>query len=68
LFNASVRYGVAHGLGGLVDVLGSPGWSAAAGLLRWAAVAGSSAERTPRRGFRMRNFVGSLRSVFSDLL
>jgi len=68
LFNASARYGVAHGLGGLVDVLGSPGWSAAAGLLRWAAMAGTSADRAPRRGFRMRNFVGSLRSVFSDLL
>jgi cell division protein FtsA len=68
LFNASARYGVAHGLGGLVDVLGSPGWSAAAGLLRWAAMAGTNADRAPRRGFRMRNFVGSLRSVFSDLL
>ncbi|HSM14032.1 MAG TPA: cell division protein FtsA [Thermoanaerobaculia bacterium] len=69
IFNASVRYGVAHGLGGLVDVLGSPGWSAAAGLVRWAAAAESSSTRSTRRGtFRMRSFVGSLRSVFSDLL
>ena len=69
IFNASVRYGVAHGLGGLVDVLGSPGWSTAAGLVRWAAAAESTVTRSARRGnFRMRNFVGSLRSVFSDLL
>ncbi|MBP1641887.1 MAG: ftsA [Acidobacteria bacterium] len=68
VFNSSVRYGVAHGLGGLVDVLGSPGWAAAAGLLRWAAAAEAAPARAPRRGFRMRNFVGSLRSAFSDLL
>jgi cell division protein FtsA len=68
IFNASVRYGVAHGLGGLVDVLASPGWAASAGLLRWAAAAESNPARPARRGFRMKNFVGSLRSVFSDLL
>jgi cell division protein FtsA len=68
VFNSSVRYGVAHGLGGLVDVLGSPGWAAAAGLLRWAAAAETTPTRASRRGFRMRNFVGSLRSAFSDLL
>jgi cell division protein FtsA len=69
LFTSSVRYGVAHGLGGLTDVLASPGWSTAAGLLRWAAVAESSGQRATRRKvFRVRNFVGSLRSVFSDLL
>jgi cell division protein FtsA len=68
IFNASVRYGVAHGLGGLVDVLASPGWAASAGLLRWASAAESNPARPARRGFRMKNFVGSLRSVFSDLL
>jgi cell division protein FtsA len=68
VFNSSVRYGVAHGLGGLVDVLGSPGWAAAAGLVRWAATAEAAPARAPRRAFRMRNFVGSLRSAFSDLL
>jgi cell division protein FtsA len=68
VFNSSVRYGAAHGLGGLVDVLGSPGWAAAAGLLRWAAAAEAAPARAPRRGFRMRHFVGSLRSAFSDLL
>ena len=68
IFNASVRYGVAHGLGGLVDVLASPGWAASAGMLRWASAAESNPARPARRGFRMKNFVGSLRSVFSDLL
>jgi cell division protein FtsA len=67
-FDASVRYGVAHGLGGLVDVLSSPAWSTAAGLVRWAAAAEANHPRPARRGFRMRSFVGSLRSVFSDLL
>lgn len=69
LFDASARYGVAHGLGGLVDVLASPGWATAAGLVRWAAAAETHPARPARRGgFRMRHIVGSLRSVFSDLL
>lgn len=69
VFGSSVRYGVAHGLGGLIDVLGSPSWAAAAGLLRWAAANEQSSARPSKRGaFRMKNFVGSLRSVFSDLL
>jgi cell division protein FtsA len=69
VFDSSVRYGVAHGLGGLVDVLAAPGWAGAAGLLRWAAAADASHARPARRGvFRVRNFVGSLRNVFSDLL
>jgi len=69
VFGSSVRYGVAHGLGGLIDVLGSPSWAAAAGLLRWAAANEQGPTRPSKRGaFRMKNFVGSLRSVFSDLL
>ncbi len=69
LFNASVRYGLPHGLGGLVDVINSPGWSTVAGLLRYAVAAEQNLERRPRRaGFSMRGMMGSLRSVFSDLL
>jgi cell division protein FtsA len=69
VFGASARYGIAHGLGGLVDVLASPGWAASAGLLRWAAAGEAGTQRSSRRGsFKVRNFVGSLRSVFSDLL
>ncbi len=69
LFNASVRYGLPHGLGGLVDVISSPGWSTVAGLLRYAVAAEQNQERRPRRaGFSMRGVMGSLRNVFSDLL
>jgi cell division protein FtsA len=69
VFSSSVRYGLPVGLGGLVDVLTSPSWSASAGLLRWAVAADSSATRPSRRGgFRMKGLVGSLRNVFSDLL
>ena len=69
IFGSSVRYGLPQGLGGLVDVQTAPGWSAAAGLLKWAVAAEPSASRQSRRsGFRMKSFVGSLRNVFSDLL
>ena len=68
-FNASVRYGLPHGLGGLVDVIHSPGWSTAAGLLHYAIAAEQNHERRPRRGgFSVRGVMGSLRNVFSDLL
>jgi cell division protein FtsA len=69
MFDTSVRYGVPQGLGGLVDVLTSPSWATAAGLVRWAAAVDPSALRPPRRaGLRMKTLVGSLRNVFSDLL
>ncbi|MDQ1347395.1 MAG: cell division protein FtsA [Acidobacteriota bacterium] len=68
-FNASVRYGLPHGLGGLVDVINSPGWSTAAGLLHYAIAAEQTNDRRPRRGgFSVRGVMGSLRNVFSDLL
>jgi cell division protein FtsA len=68
-FNASVRYGLPHGLGGLVDVINSPGWSTAAGLLHYAIAAEQNHDRRPRRGgFSVRGVMGSLRNVFSDLL
>ena len=68
-FNASVRYGLPHGLGGLVDVINSPGWSTAAGLLQYAIAAEQNHDRRPRRGgFSVRGVMGSLRNVFSDLL
>ncbi len=69
VLDTSVRCGLPNGLGGLVDVLTSPNWSTAAGLLRWAVVSEQSATRPARRStFRMKNLVGSLRNVFSDLL
>lgn len=69
VFDASVRYGLPQGLGGLVDVLTSPSWATAAGLVRWGATTDANASRPARfAGQRMKNLMGSLRSVFSDLL
>ncbi len=69
VFDASARYGVPHGLNGLMDALTSPTWATAAGLVRWGAAAEQNASRPARRaGLRMKTFVGNLRNVFSDLL
>jgi len=68
-FNASVRYGLPQRLAGLVDVINSPGWSTAAGLLHYGMAAEQNEVRRPRRaGFSVRGVMGSLRNVFSDLL
>jgi cell division protein FtsA len=68
-FNASVRYGLPQGLAGLVDVINSPGWTTAAGLLQHGSGAEQNEVRRPRRaGLSVRGVMGSLRNVFSDLL
>ncbi|HEX2254688.1 MAG TPA: cell division protein FtsA [Thermoanaerobaculia bacterium] len=69
IFDAGVRYGLPQGLGGLVDVISSPAWSTASGLLLY----GRSAERLQgrsrkRAGFSLSGVVGSLRGMFQDLL
>jgi cell division protein FtsA len=69
IFDAGVRYGLPRGLGGLVDVISSPTWSTASGLLlyaRGAEEAPGKAQKPPR--FSVRGMVGSLRGMFSDLL
>ncbi len=69
VFNASVRYGLPSGLGGLVDVIKSPTWSTASGLLLYAAVAEQTQKQKARRApFSVRGVVGNLRGMFSDLL
>lgn len=69
VFNSAVRYGMPRGLGGLVDVIHSPTWTTAAGLLLYALAAEESPRKTKgRTGFGLRSVVGSLRNVFSDLL
>jgi cell division protein FtsA len=68
-FNASVRYGLPQGLAGLVDVINSPGWTTAAGLLQHGSGAEQNEVRRRRRaGLSVRGVMGSLRNVFSDLL
>ena len=69
IFNCSVRYGLPQGLGGLVDVISSPAWCTASGLLLY----GRAAEDDSRRGkknapFSVRHVMGNLRSLFSDLV
>ncbi len=69
IFSSTVRYGLPQGLGGLVDVISSPTWCTASGLLLY----GLAAEQNPdrlgrRRTFTVRNIIGNLRGYFSDLL
>jgi cell division protein FtsA len=69
IFGVAVRYGLPTGLGGLVDVISSPTWSAASGLL----VHGlAERQRRPsprgRAGFSVKGVVGSIRGMFADLL
>lgn len=68
VFAASVRYGLPQRLGGLVDVISSPSWAAASGMLLYGQSARRHRERTQRRTFDFRQLIGSLRGVFSDLL
>ncbi len=69
VFNTGVRYGLPQGLGGLVDVISSPIWSAASGLLLYGRSADENRRRaTRRRGVTVRSMVGNLKEMFSDLL
>jgi cell division protein FtsA len=70
VFDAGVRYGLPRGLGGLVDVISSPTWSTASGLLLYAQAAEETQGKVQKKrsGFSVRGVVGSLRGMFSDLL
>jgi cell division protein FtsA len=69
IFDAGVRYGLPRGLGGLVDVISSPAWATASGLLLYAVAAEANQDRARQRpGFSVRGVMSSLRGMFSDLL
>ncbi len=69
IFSSTVRYGLPQGLGGLVDVISSPTWCTASGLLLYGlSVERSQGRQARRRSFSVRHFIGTLRGVFSDLL
>ncbi len=69
VFDTGVRYGLPNGLGGLVDVIKSPVWCAASGLLVYGRAADRNQSRRKRRApFSVRGMVGNLRGMFSDLL
>lgn len=69
VLDANARAGLPSGLGGLVDVISSPTWSTAAGLLLHGAGAKDVRPRAGTRSFfGMRSMMGSLKGMFSDLL
>ena len=69
VFQATTRYGLPQRLGGLVDVISSPQWCAASGLLLYGRLAEQQQSRAGRRRLpSVRQLFGSLRNVFSDLL
>jgi cell division protein FtsA len=69
IFDAAVRYGLPTGLTGLVDVISSPAWATASGMLLYAAASEDRRGRAKRRGgWTVKEALGSLRGMFSDLL
>ncbi len=69
IFNSGVRYGLPAGLGGLVDVISSPAWACASGLLLYAHSAEQAQSKAAKKaGLSVRGMMGSLRGMFSDLL
>lgn len=69
IFDSSVRYGLPRGLGGLVDVINSPAWATAAGLVRYAQAQEAASQRGLRRPlFSFKTMVHGLREMFVDLL
>jgi len=69
IFDAGVRYGLPRRIGGLVDVISSPAWATATGLLLYGKAAEAAQGRHKQRaGWSMRHMVGSIRGMFQDLL
>jgi cell division protein FtsA len=68
-FDSAVRPGLPAGLRGLVDVINSPAWATASGMLLYGMQAEDRRGRERRRGgWTVKNVVGSLKGMFSDLL
>ncbi len=69
IFDTGVRYGLPQGLGGLVDVISSPVWTTASGLLLYGQASEMNRLRkSNRRESSVRSMMGSLKEMFSDLL
>ena len=68
IFASTVRYGLPQRVSGLVDVISSPQWCSASGLLLYGLAAEQQQKRTARPMASMKQLFGNLRSVFSDLL
>lgn len=68
IFASTVRFGLPQRLGGLVDVINSPSWCTASGLLLYA-LAAEEQHRGARRAMpSVRHLMTQLKSMFSDLL
>jgi cell division protein FtsA len=69
IFNCTVRYGLPVGLRGLVDVINCPTWCTASGLLLYGMTAEKRKARSGKKQPRsVRHLMGTLKSMFSDLL
>jgi len=69
IFDSAVRHGLPVGLRGLVDVINSPAWATASGILLYGLHAEERRGRARRRsGWTVKGMVGSLKGMFSDLL
>ena len=70
IFDSSVRYGLPAGLTGLVDVISSPAWATASGhaALRHGRPRTARGRAKRRGGWSLKNAVGNIREMFSDLL
>ncbi len=69
IFDSAVRYGLPAGLSGLVDVISSPAWATASGMLRYGMASEERRGRARKRGaWSVKGMVGNLRGMFSDLL
>ena len=69
IYGSTVRYGLPERLSGLVDVISSPQWCSASGLLLYGLAAEQHQKRSARRPMAsMKQLFGNIKNVFSDLL
>ena len=68
VFGSSARYGLPQRIGGLLDVISSPGWTTAAGLLLYGLDREASPKGRERRPGVVRGVFERFRDVFTDLL
>jgi len=69
IFDSAVRYGLPTGLSGLVDVISSPAWATASGMLRYGMASEERRGRARKKGsWSVKGMVGNLKGMFSDLL
>jgi cell division protein FtsA len=68
VFGSSARYGLPQRLSGLLDVISSPGWTTAAGLLLHGLDREASPKGRERRPGLVRGVIDRFRDVFTDLL